>query len=134
MDVYKRVYTDEQIEDLPDTEREAFEAKRPKFEKALRARLAAREAEERRGGAAPTNASKTKKSSEKKSDAKKGGLEEGAVGDEPRALPPKKEKPAPHVWEEEGEGDFSPIPASPLVAPSSPLKRLFGIGAWRKKK
>lgn len=126
MEVYKRVYTDEQIEDLSDTEREAFEKKRPKFDKALRSRLAA--TEKRRGGAPPT-----KKPSKNKSDAKKEDVEEGTVGDEPSALPPKKEKPAPHVWEEEGESEFSPIPASSLVAPRSPFRRLLGIGAWKKK-
>ena len=133
LEVYKRVYTDEQIDALSDTEREAFDKKQPKFEKALRSLRAAREAEERREDAPPSTASKTKKSSKNKSDAKKEGLEEGAAGDKPRAVPPKKEKPAPPVWEEEGETEFSPVPASSLATPRSPLKRWFGIGGRKTK-
>lgn len=130
IEVYKRVYTDEQIEDLEDTEREAFNKKLPKFEKALSSLRAAREAKERRlvDAKKPTTKSKTKKS------GKKEGLEGAAGGEPPALVPSKKEKPAPHEWAEEGENEFAPAPASTLGAPRSPLKRFLGIGGVFKKK
>lgn len=117
MAVYKRVYTDDQIDELTGDECEAYVEKQPEFVKALRALRAAREAAKQGEGDAETKS--------KKSDVKRG--QKNAA----RAAAEEKQKAAGHVWEEEGESEFSPLPAE-VSAPISPLKRWLGIGGKKR--
>lgn len=129
MTVYKRTYTEKEIEALTGAEREAYDKKNKQFDKALRQLRDSRDARERKA------ALKAKKNQEKRP-AKRGSSK---VGDEAQAVATKgkghesegaaKDKAAASTAAQ-GSGDGST--SAPAAAPSSPLKRWLGFGRAKK--